>query len=94
MADHFIFGKTGTLSGRKMRIARTLTIPGVTEAGSGGRAASSRLRPNMPLAKAFIDGAKQLEGGGRVVQDLDSATGAGVCGRIEGDRYRLGRVPM
>ena len=92
-ADHFVFDKTGTLSEGKMRIARTLTIPGVTEAEAVAHAASLEVASEHALAKAFVDGAKQLEGGGRVVQDLDSATGAGVCGRIEGDRYRLGRVP-
>ena len=86
-ADTVIFDKTGTLSGQstgvtdvKLLAARSrdevLAIAATLERGSA-----------HPLAEAF----RSYEGAALRVESLHEIEGAGVEGRIEGVRWRLGR---
>lgn len=89
-ADHFVFDKTGTLTWGRLRLQETLTLAGITAEESLCLAAALELGSEHAIGLALREAAS-TERLKPVVQGLQSFTGQGVEGSLDGHRLRLGR---
>ena len=83
-----VFDKTGTLTEGEPRLSHIQVLrDSVTEERARDIAAALESRNNHPLARAFRPWSGKLRASG-----LQSLTGRGVQGEIDGTRFRLGRA--
>jgi Cu2+-exporting ATPase len=90
-ADHFVFDKTGTLTWGKLRLRETLPLAGMKAEEAIRLAAALEQGSEHAIGAALR--AADADGGDRMVpQALQSMTGEGVEGVLDGRRLRLGRA--
>ncbi|KWX20480.1 ATPase P [Mycolicibacterium wolinskyi] len=80
--------KTGTLTANKPTVIDVATTGGVTRQQVLDVAAALEARSEHPLAAAILTA---TEGPVRPAEDVEAVTGAGLTGRRDGRRLRLGR---
>jgi len=90
-ADHFVFDKTGTLTWGRLRLRETLTFTGMDPA------AALRIASALEQGSEHAIGAALREANPAISElpaplDLQSRTGEGVEGVLEGRKLRLGRA--
>lgn len=90
-ADHFVFDKTGTLTWGKLRLHETLPFGGMT-AEAAIRLAGALEQGSEHAIGAALRGAVPDNGMLAVPEGLQSFTGQGVEGTLDGRRLRLGSV--
>ena len=89
-ADHFVFDKTGTLTWGRLRLKETLPFAGLAESEALRLAAALEQGSEHAIGMALRDSV--AEGGIQPVpQSLQTFTGQGVEGTLDGRRLRLGR---
>ena len=90
-ADHFVFDKTGTLTWGRLRLQETMPLAGMTEEAAIRLAAAleqgSEHAIGVALREAGVEDETRL-----VPQSLQSFTGQGVEGTLNGRKLRLGRA--
>ncbi|QXC60605.1 cadmium-translocating P-type ATPase [Aquihabitans sp. G128] len=79
--------KTGTLTRNRPQVITTIAAEGATPIEVLAVAASLEVRSEHPLAQAILAAAP----GAPAVEDMDTVTGAGITGRLDGVKVRLGR---
>ncbi|MEQ1581143.1 MAG: heavy metal translocating P-type ATPase [Steroidobacteraceae bacterium] len=87
-ADTAVFDKTGTLTRGMVRIDRCRPLADVDEARCRDIAAALEQGSEHPLARAFMAATPATAD----IRDLHVEPGAGVEGRIAGQRFRIGRT--
>ncbi len=90
-ADHFVFDKTGTLTWGRLRLQETLPLGGMTAEEAFCLAAALEQGSEHAIGKAFRESAANVASW-PAPQALQSQTGQGVEGAIDGRRLRLGRA--
>ena len=88
-ADHFIFDKTGTLTGGRLRLRQTLPLTGLSAEAALRLAAALEQGSEHAVGAALRQAAEA--GALPPPQALQSHTGQGVEGLLDGRRLRLGR---
>ncbi|MBZ0133679.1 MAG: heavy metal translocating P-type ATPase [Rhodocyclaceae bacterium] len=88
-ADHIVFDKTGTLTWGRLRLQETLPLGGMTAEAALSLAAALEQGSEHAIGKALSESAVNGES---PPQALQSHTGQGVEGKIDGRRLRLGRA--
>jgi P-type Cu2+ transporter len=86
-ADRIVFDKTGTLSDRRPQLADIETFAGFARDDALAIAAALERDSGHPLAAAFEATGRTLS-----ADAVRGETGRGVCGRIDGREWRLGRA--
>jgi Cu2+-exporting ATPase len=86
---HVAFDKTGTLTHGEFAVARVVTAEDVDEDQAYRLALALEARSEHPLAQAIVRSGEDREAAS--VQDFEVASGRGVLGTVEGQRYRVGR---
>ncbi len=86
---HVAFDKTGTLTHGAFAVARVVTAEDVDEAQAYRLALALEARSEHPLAQAIVRSGEDHEAAD--VDDFEVASGRGVAGTVEGQRYRVGR---
>jgi Cu2+-exporting ATPase len=90
--DRFVFDKTGTLTLGRPTLVHVEPLRGRDPEPLLGIAAALERDAGHPCARALVDHAAATPGAGaRVADDLVDAPGFGVEGRVEGERFRIGR---
>ena len=79
--------KTGTLTRNQPAVVEVLTVNGATRSQVLDLAASLEARSEHPLAKAILASVDQVV----PASEVESVTGAGLTGRVDGRTIRLGR---
>jgi P-type E1-E2 ATPase len=82
--------KTGTLTGRKLRLARMVVAAGVTESRALACAAGLELASQHPIGEALVAEARARSLVPAEVRDARTLPGLGLEGRIDGRVLRLG----
>ena len=88
-ADHIVFDKTGTLTWGRLRLQETLPLGVMTAEAALSLAAALEQGSEHAIGKALSESAVNVES---PPQALQSHTGQGVEGKIDGRRLRLGRA--
>jgi Cu2+-exporting ATPase len=88
-ADHFVFDKTGTLTWGRLRLRETLLLAGGTVEEAIRLAATLELGSEHAIGAALREASE--EGMLLRPQAVQSHTGRGVEGRVEGRQLRLGK---
>ncbi|MER7070611.1 heavy metal translocating P-type ATPase [Terrabacter sp. NPDC000476] len=79
--------KTGTLTANRPRVVEVTSVDGVSRAEVLAVAAALEARSEHPLARAIIAAVETVAD----AQDVETVTGAGLTGTIDGRAARLGR---
>ncbi|AKT50815.1 MULTISPECIES: heavy metal translocating P-type ATPase [Arsenicicoccus] len=79
--------KTGTLTANRPRVVEVTTVDGVSRAEVLAVAAALEARSEHPLARAILAAVDTVTD----AQDVETVTGAGLTGTIDGRQARLGR---
>ena len=90
-ADHFVFDKTGTLTWGRLRLCEMLPLGGMTGATALRLAAALEQGSEHAIGVALREAAADDEPR-QAPQELQSHTGQGIEGMIDGRRLRLGRA--
>jgi Cu2+-exporting ATPase len=91
-ADHFVFDKTGTLTWGRLRLRETLPLAGLTAEAALRLAAALEQGSEHAIGRALREAMDGMEGTALPApQALQSHTGQGVEGVVDGRRLRLGR---
>ncbi|MGE5090319.1 MAG: heavy metal translocating P-type ATPase, partial [Candidatus Levyibacteriota bacterium] len=85
---HVVFDKTGTLTEGRLRLTQIRPQPGIPRDDALALAAALEHSSEHPIARALLDAAPAP--GVRSATDLRNLPGAGLEGRIDALRYRLG----
>ncbi len=90
-ADHFVFDKTGTLTWGRLRLLETQPLAGLS-AEEALRLAAALEQGSEHAIGAALRNAAPLGGHRPAVQVLQTFTGEGVEGTLDGRKLRLGRA--
>ncbi len=85
---HVVFDKTGTLTEGRLALLSVAPRPGVTRDDALSLAAALEKNSEHPIARAVLDAAPIRDLA--TAADVRNVPGAGLEGRVEGIRYRLG----
>ncbi|MDQ8021888.1 MAG: heavy metal translocating P-type ATPase [Moraxellaceae bacterium] len=90
-AEHFVFDKTGTLSDGAMRLRDVLLAPqaGVARDEALVLAAALEREAGHAIAAAIVAAAPSVL---PQAEDVHATAGQGVCARIHGRQYAIGRI--
>lgn len=86
-ASHVIFDKTGTLTFGRLRLAEVVVLGEVSRQRCLEIAAALESGSEHPLAKALLEAAAATP----MATDISAVPGMGVEGRVNGQRYRIGK---
>jgi len=87
-----VFDKTGTLTKGQPRLLSVQVIDGVSEDAALKWAASLHMNSTHPLAKAVVDAVDQRGWLVSQAQDVQSVSGKGILGHVQGVPLALGSV--
>src|SRR5436305_15273312 len=90
--DTLVIDKTGTLTEGKPAVTAIVPAAGFTEREVLRLAASVERASEHPLAVAIVRAAKERGVATSPVRDLDSPTGRGAVGTVEGREIALGNA--
>lgn len=86
---HVVFDKTGTLTTGQFEVHRIHAHAELNAADSLAIAAALEQHSNHPIARSLIKAAHDIDVPRAV--DVSSETGSGISGRVNGERYWIGR---
>jgi Cu+-exporting ATPase len=92
--DTLVVDKTGTLTEGKPKVVGVVPAPGVAEAELLEVALSLEKSSEHPLAQAIVRHGQAQGTAAQPVEDFESVTGAGVCGRLGAEAVALGNPAM
>ncbi len=85
-SDRVVFDKTGTLTTGRQLVTRSQFAADPGQDRAMAIASALEAHSAHPIANAFGTGTMQLE-----VSDVRAVAGGGICGRINGKHYRIGK---
>jgi Cu+-exporting ATPase len=92
--DTLVVDKTGTLTEGKPRLVSLITLPGQDETTILAYAAAVERGSEHPLAAAIVAGAVEGEVSIPKAENVQSVTGKGITGIVNGHRIALGNIKL
>jgi P-type Cu+ transporter len=92
--DTLVVDKTGTLTEGKPELVSLIALPGHDEATILGLAAAVERGSEHPLAAAIVAGAVERKLKISKAQNVQSVTGKGIIGTVDGHRVALGNIKL